>query len=110
LITKLGKESAKLIDTEGLFVQAMQEIVRDEIKRRINARIEMDPALKQEIKAAVSDLIEGRIREAVAVMRLGKIAARVGVEMLPEDLKEEVTKEFASILEREISELFQKIS
>lgn len=110
IISRIGRETDRIIDTEGLFIQAMQEIVRDEIKKRIDTKIEKNPELKQEIKIAVSDLIEARIKEASALMRLGKIAARVGIEMLPGELKEEVSREFASILEREIAEVFRKIS
>jgi hypothetical protein len=110
IVTRLSRESLKLMDTESIFVQAMQDIVKDEIKKRIMARIDKDPALKEQIKIAIEDLIEARIKEGYAMMRLGKIAARVGLEMIPADLKEDVTREFTSILEREISEIFQKIS
>jgi hypothetical protein len=110
IVTKLTRESFKLMDTESVFVQAMQDIVKDEIKKRIMSRIEKDPALKEQIKIAVEDLIEARIKEGYAMMRLGKIAARIGLEMIPPDMKEDVTREFTSIIEREISEIFQKIS
>ncbi len=110
VVTRLSRESLKLMDTETIFVQAMQDIVKDEIKKRIMARIDKDQALKEQIKIAIEDLIEARIKEGYAMMRLGKIAARVGLELIPADLKEDVTREFTSILEREISEIFQKIS
>ncbi len=110
IVTRLSRQSLRLMDTEGILVQAMQDIVKDEIKKRIMARIEKDPALKEQIKIAVEDLIEARMKEGYAMMRLGKIAARVGLEMIPGDMKEDVTREFTSILEREISEIFQKIS
>ncbi|MBX8631936.1 MAG: hypothetical protein KIY12_07155 [Thermoplasmata archaeon] len=110
IVTRLTRESFKLMDTEGVFLQAMQDIVKDEIKKRIMARIEKDPALREQIKIAVEDLIEARIKEGYAMMRLGKIAARIGLEMIPSDMKEDVTREFTSLLEREISEIFQKIS
>lgn len=110
IVTRLSRESLKLMDTETIFVQAMQDIVKDEIKKRIMARIDKDQALKEQIKIAIEDLIEARIKEGYAMMRLGKIAARVGLELIPADLKEDVTREFTSILEREISEIFQKIS
>ncbi|MEM3851964.1 MAG: hypothetical protein QXP70_03090 [Methanomassiliicoccales archaeon] len=110
ILSRLKKESYNLVDTEALFVQAVQDIIRGEIKRRLQERIDKEPALKNEIKAAVSELIEARVKQAAAMMRLAKIAARIGLELLPDDLKEEVTKEFTSVLEREISELFQRIS
>ncbi len=110
IISKLTRESGRLIDTEGLFIQAMQDIVKDEIKRKVYSRIDRDPKLKEQIRIAVEDLFEARIKETYALMRLGKIAARVGIELIPGDLKEDVAKEFTSILEREITEIFQKIS
>lgn len=110
IITKLSKESGRLVDTEGLFIQAMQDIVKDEIKKKVYSRIDRDPKLKEQIRIAVEDLFEARIKETYALMRLGKIAARVGLELIPGDLKEDVAKEFTSILEREITEIFGKIS
>lgn len=110
IISKISRESGKLIDTEGLFIQAMQDIVKDEIKKKVYARIDRDPKVKEQIKIAVEDLVEARIKETYALMRLGKIAARVGLELIPGDMKEDVAKEFTSILEREITEIFQKIS
>jgi len=110
ILTRLSKESGRIIDTETIFMQAMQDVLKDEIKKKIFSRIERDPALKKQIKIAIEDLIEAKIKETYAIVRLGKIAARIGIELIPTDMKEDVTKEFASLLEREITEVFQKIS
>ena len=55
------KSALGSLDTESLLVEAMQDMVKDEIKAYMRQKIDENPELKAEIKEAVRDLIRGAI-------------------------------------------------
>ena len=84
------------------------ELAKDEIKKQIRKRIEADPALKQEIKDAVALYIDAKAKETYATIRLAKAGAKIGLELIPKDMRGQVAKEFLQIFEDELEDLFNK--
>ena len=115
-MTKLEKVIAPIVKdavsslslTEDIIIEAVQDLVREEIKRRIKERLKKNPALKREINDAIKLYLEAKAKEAYAGLRLAKAGAKLGLEIMPEDLKKELSKEFLGLLEKELSELMEK--
>lgn len=108
IMQSLTKEGSGLFSTSDLAVEAIRDLAKDEIKHQIRKRIEADPALKKEIKDAVALYIDAKAKETYATIRLAKAGAKVGLELIPKDMRGQVAKEFIQIFEEELEELFNK--
>lgn len=108
-LTSLVKNPIGALQVEDLLMDALRDLVRDEIKRYIRKKLEENPELKAEIREAIVELMEAKMLEAYAVLRLGKCGAELGMTMVPDDLKNRLNKDLASLLEREMSEVMNKI-
>lgn len=82
-IDSLLKGTRDIIHTEDLAIEAVRDLVKDEIKKYIKEKLNANPALKKELKAAVKDLLEAKIKEAFALVKVGKCAAKLGLELVP---------------------------
>jgi hypothetical protein len=107
-ISSLLKSTLGIIHTEDLLVEAVRDLIREEVRRYIRERLEERPDLKGEIKRAVAALMEAKVREGSALILLAKSVAKLGVELVPAHLREEVAKELVDALEREISTIFEQ--
>ncbi len=94
-----------MLKSETLMVEAVQDLVRDEVKRHIRQKLDSDPELREELKKAVESLIEAKAREAYALLRIGKCGAALGISLVPEDLRKEIGHELANIFEKEVSRM-----
>ena len=94
--------------TEDMVIQAIQELVKDEIKKYIKQKIEEDPELKKEIMDAVETYMEAKIKEGYAALKLTKAGAKLGIKLIPQHLREEMTKEIVKIFEDEIAAVMDK--
>ena len=108
LIQSVTKEGSGLLSTSDLAIEAVRDLAKDEIKNYIKSKIDADPVLKQEIKEAVEIYIEAKAKEAYAGLRLAKAGAKVGLELIPEDMRAEIAKEFVKIFEEEITDILSK--
>ncbi|MEM4728569.1 MAG: hypothetical protein QXH42_02245 [Thermoplasmata archaeon] len=97
-----------VIGAEDLLLEATRELVRDEIKRVIRAKLEENPALRDEIKEAISMYLEARGRQVFAALKLGVAGARLGLELLPPALKKDVSKELMAMFEKELREILAR--
>jgi len=97
------------INTEELLLEAMRDLVKDEIKRYVRQKFDENPYLKTEAKKIIGDLVECKMKETYVMMRLGKLTAELGVKMVPEDMREEMEKDLANLLEKEVSRLIEKM-
>lgn len=97
-----------LLGNEELVVEAMRDLVREEIKRKMREALEADPALREELRAAVRLYFEARVHQAYASLKFVKASAKLGVTMLPPDLRDELGKEIGSLLEKEVAALLEK--
>lgn len=108
VITSLMKETNKILSSETLLIEAVEELVKDEIKRSIKEKLDANPELKAELKSAVQALMEAKIHEAYAVLKIGKVGAKIGIEMVPPKLRKEIGQELASIFEKEVSRMLEQ--
>ena len=107
-IIPLIKNVTDVIDAEGLAMEAARELIKDEIKRVIRAKLEENPALRDEIKESISLYLESKARAAFAMVKLTKCGAKLGLELIPPALKQEMTKEVVSIFQEEINAILAK--
>jgi len=107
-IIPLIKNVTEIIDAEDLAMEAARELIKDEIKRVIRIKLDENPALRDEIKEAISMYLESKARQAFAMVKLTKCGAKLGLELIPPKLKEEMTKEVISIFQEEISAMLAK--
>lgn len=96
------------LDAEDLVLEALREMVKDEIKRHIKSKLDEDPELRKEIKDAISMYLETRARQVYATIKIAKGAAKLGLSLIPPDLKKEMSKEVLSIFEKELSSIMEK--
>ncbi len=91
---------------EDLLLEVARELIKEEIKGRIRNVLKKNPALEQEIKDAVGMNFEAKVKEAYAGLKLAKSGAKLTLEMLPEhmkkDLSKDIEKEVVQLLERAI--------
>lgn len=104
-ISRLIKSSEEVINTENLVVEAIEEMVKEEIKNHIRAKLEEDEELKNEFKESVQFLLEAKVKEGYAYTRLAKSSADLGFELIPDDLKEDMKKEMTQIMEEKMEEI-----
>jgi hypothetical protein len=100
---------SEVLQAEGLVTEAMRDLVRDEIKAYMRAKLEEDPVLKQEIKDALEMYLESRAKEMLATVRLAKAGTKMSFAMLPEDLKEEIKDEILKMFESEIASFLERM-
>jgi hypothetical protein len=81
--------------------------VKEEVKRYIRDRLEERPALKEELKAGVAALLEAKVKEASALLLIAKSGAKLGVELVPAHLRQEVARELMDALERDLTTVLE---
>ena len=96
------------VGTENIVMDAVQDLVKDEIKKYIRQKLDEKPELKQEIKSSVEDYLGAKIKEYLATIKLTKTMAKLGIHVVPEHLRAELTKELMEIFEKEISQIIEK--
>jgi hypothetical protein len=94
-----------LIGGEEIILEAAREMVKDELKEHIRKRLDDDPELKQEFKDAIGMYFEAKVKEMYANLKLAKASAKLGIDLMPEPLKNDFTRE----LEKEIGQIVDKI-
>ncbi len=107
-IIPLIKNVTEVIDAEELAMEAARDLIKDEIKRVIRAKLDENPALRDEIKDAISLYLESKARAAFAMVKLTKCGAKLGLELIPPGLKQEMTREVVSIFQEEINAMISK--
>lgn len=108
-IGKLLKGSVgDVLKAEDLVIESMRDLVREELKRKIREELERNPELRQELRDAVRMLFEAKVQEAYAGLKLAKASAKLGLEMLPPDLRQEIGREVMATFEKEMARLLEK--
>ncbi|MBM4248133.1 MAG: hypothetical protein FJ149_01590 [Euryarchaeota archaeon] len=107
-IIPLIKNMTEIINAEDLALEAARELIKDEIKRVIRAKLDENPALRNEIKEAISLYLESKARQAFAMVKLTKCGAKLGLELIPPGLKQEMTREVVSVFQEEINAILAK--
>jgi hypothetical protein len=97
-----------LVRAEDLVLDAMRDMVRQELQRKIREELESNPELKAEFREAVRLLFEAKVQEAYAGLRLAKAGAKLGLEMLPAEMRQEIGREVMATFEKEMARLLEK--
>jgi hypothetical protein len=93
---------------EEFLVEALREVLKDEVKFHIQQELEENPELKEELTDAVQMYFEARVRENYASLKLAKASGELGVQVMPEELRDELGGEFVTLIEREVTQLLDK--
>jgi flagellar basal body-associated protein FliL len=109
LVPLVRSTLSEVLKAEGLVTEAMRDLVRDEIKAYMRAKLDQDEELKQEIKDALNMYLESRAKELLATVRLAKAGAKMSFAMLPEGLKEEIKDEILGMFEKELAEFLERV-
>ncbi len=104
----LVRGTAGAIHTEDLLIEAIKDLVREEMKDHIRETLDGNPYLKAELKEAVRELMEAKAKEAVALIKVAKATAKVGVEMLPPNIREDLTRDLVQVFEKQITSLLER--
>ncbi len=104
-VENILKESMDMLRAEDIVVDALREMVRDEVKKYIRTKLDANPELKHEIKLAVEELMEAKIKEGYALVKLAKSGVKLGMELVPQKMRDELAKDLVSLLQKEIGGL-----
>ncbi len=97
-----------MLDKDNIMADALRDLLRDEVKGRMREELNANPELRSELKDAVRMYYEAKIREAYATLKFAKASAKLGLELMPPNLREELGKEVAGLVEREVSQILGK--
>ncbi|MCA1812474.1 MAG: hypothetical protein LC624_00810 [Halobacteriales archaeon] len=100
--------TGELLKAEDVMLDAMRDLVRDEVKRRIREELDNNPELRAELRDAVRMLFEAKVQEAYAGLKLAKAGAKLGLELMPPDLRAEIGREVMQTFEKEFAKLLEK--
>lgn len=107
-ISELLKGGIIDISPTDIMMDVMRSIVRDEIKKYIMQKLAQNPKIKEEFTNTLKEYMELKLRETVIMIKLSKIFAKFGVEILPDKIKLELTKEATEIFEKQFQNLIEK--
>lgn len=108
-IASMLKDPLSAIKVEDLVAEVARDLVKDEIKRLIKQKLEEDPKLRRNVQEAITELMEAKIRETYAMVKVGKCGLDLAVALVPPDLKQKIDRDIASLLERELSSMVSRI-
>jgi hypothetical protein len=104
----LVKSAVGVSGTEDLLIEAFRDLVKDEIKKHVRAKIDSNPELREEIKSAVKELVEAKVKESIALLKIAKAGAKLGLEMVPEEMRAQFMRDLVSMFEKEMGAIFEK--
>lgn len=102
------KSTKTILNSETLMVEAIQDLVKDEVKRTMKAKLDANPELREELKNAVQELLEAKVHEAYAALKIGKCGAKLGIEMVPPKLRKEIGQELVNMFEKEVNRMLEQ--
>jgi len=107
-IDVLLRSTRDLLRPEELVREATRDIVKDEIRHHLEKTLREDPALAQDLKDAVRDLLAARASEYAALVRVGATAARLGLSALPPDVRQAMTKNLVDLISKELGQIVER--
>jgi len=108
VVSSVIKGTRAMLSSETLLIEAVQDLVKDEVKRTMREKLDANPQLKEELKQAVQELLQAKVHEAYAVLKIGKVGAKIGIEMVPPELRREIGRELATMFEKEVSKMLEQ--
>ncbi|MFW6176205.1 MAG: hypothetical protein ACOC40_00750 [Thermoplasmatota archaeon] len=107
-ISHLMEGGEDIINTENLLVEAVEDMIKDEIKKYIRSKLEENEELKKEFKEHVEMLMEAKVKEAYAYAMLAKSSADLGFELIPPKMKKEMSDKLSELMEKKIEEMMEE--
>jgi len=107
-IDVLLRSTRDLLRPEELVREATRDIVKDEIRRHLEKTLRDDPALAQDLKDAVKELLAARASEYAALVRVGAAAARMGLSALPPEVRQTMTKNLVDLISKELGQIVER--
>ncbi len=108
-LLSLLKGPIQAFQPEDLLVEAVRDLVKEEMKKRVRSTLDSDPELRAELKGAVSELMEARVREMYAMVKIAKCGAELGIKMVPKEIRERMEKDIADALEKEVQQVIGRM-
>jgi len=108
MVKDILKNTGSTLQIENLMMESFREILKDEIKNRMQESLERNPEIRKEIGEAIDILMEARLKEALALMKLAKASTKLGVESTPPEVRNEMIRSFTALFEKELGELLDK--
>ncbi len=108
LIREVMKTTGSALQIENIMMESFRDILKDQIKDKMRETLEKNPQIKKEIEEAVDILIEARLKEAYALIKLAKASSKLGLEVAPAGIREDMIKSFTSLFENEMMELMKR--
>lgn len=97
-----------IMPQKDLVIEAVHDMVRDEIKKYIRNKLDEDPELKKEIKDAINEYLSAKVREINAALKLTKAGAKLGLNLIPEHLRQEVSRDLVNLFEKEMGDILER--
>ncbi len=102
------KESEKVLPSEDLVMEALRDIMKDEIKKYIYEKMEEKPEIKENMRKSMLLYIEAKMKEVEAVTLMTKAMGELGVVSLPPEMRKEFMESMYKLFQKEIDELIEK--
>jgi hypothetical protein len=102
------QSSRDLLRPEELVREATRDIVKDEIRKRLEKTLKDNPALEEDLRNAVHDLLTARALEYAALLRVGTATARLGLSSLPENVRRELTRDIVDLVSKELGQIVER--
>lgn len=97
-----------MMGSDDLVVDVFRDLLKDEIKRKMREELEKNPEIREEIRAAIRMYFEAKVQETYATVKFMKASAKLGVQMMPDELRAQLGKDIGSLLEKEVAALLEK--
>ena len=107
-VDSLLKGGEDLIHTENLMVEAVQELIKDEIKNRIRKKLQENEELRSEFEEYVKVLMEAKMKETYAYAMLAKTSADLGLELIPPEMKDKMNEKLREFIEKKMEEMMKE--
>ncbi len=108
LIREVMKTTGSALQIENIMMESFRDLLKDQIKEKMRETLEKNPEIKKEIGEAVETLIEARLKEAYALIKLAKASSKLGLEVAPSGIRDDMIKSFTSLFENELMELMKR--
>ena len=109
LTGSIREHVSEFIQTEDLVLDSFKDLVKDELKTYIRAKIDEDEELKSEIKDAVKYYFNAKARSLYAELKASHAAAKRGMSLLPDEIRDEASGALVSLFERELGEVLERV-
>ncbi len=104
----LGAHVPDVLGDEEFLIEALRDVLKDEVKRSMRQELEANPELKEELVESVREYFVARVRQNYATLKLAKASAKLGVDLMPDDLRDDLGNEFVGLIEKEVTSLLDK--